>query len=114
LGGRPRDSSCYQHNAIRHKGTDYLREVNYPEVMKRPWFIQGIRQLLELVEQQTTSIMCSEEDPAHCHRHQLIARYLMNEYPDITIMHIRGDGNVINAKSIHTPLDQSDAEQLSF
>jgi uncharacterized protein (DUF488 family) len=36
--------------------------------MKRPWF-SGIRQLLELAEENILAVMCSEEDPVHCHRH---------------------------------------------
>jgi uncharacterized protein (DUF488 family) len=114
LGGRPCDPSCYIHNRIPTKVTNYLYEVNYPEVMKRPWFIEGILGLLELASQRTTAIMCSEEDPALCHRHHLIARYLMDEYPEVRILHIRGDSSVINAKSIHSAVDTTDAEQLSF
>ena len=114
LGGRPRDPTCYKHNAIPSKNTDYLHEVNYPEVMKRPWFIEGIQGLLKLASQHTTAMLCSEEDPALCHRHHLVARYLMNKYPDVTILHIRGDNRLINATSIHTALDQAEAEQLFF
>jgi len=114
LGGRPRDSTCYKHNAVPSKDTDFLHEVNYPEVMKRPWFMDGIQGLLESAGQRTTAIMCSEEDPAHCHRHHLIARYLMDEYLELKILHIRGDSSVINATSIQTTVGKADAEQLSF
>jgi uncharacterized protein (DUF488 family) len=110
LGGRPRDPTLYKHHAIPSKNTLYLHEVNYPEVMKRPWFIQGIHGLLELAGEYPTSIMCSEADPARCHRHHLIASYLMREFPKVTILHIRGDGSVIDAKSIHPLVDKPDAE----
>lgn len=46
LGGRPKDPSCYKHHAIPDKAGDYLHEINYPEVMKRPWFLKGIRQFV--------------------------------------------------------------------
>jgi len=114
LGGRPQDPTCYKHNVLPNEGTDYLHEVNYPEVMKRQWFIQGIQRLLELTDQQTTTIMCSEEDPAQCHRHHLIAKYLLAKNPEVMICHIRGDGLIINAKTILTSVDKADAEQLSF
>jgi uncharacterized protein (DUF488 family) len=114
LGGRPPDPSLYKHNALPGKKTDYLHELNYPEVVKRPQFSQGIQQLLELAAEQPTTIMCSEENPAFCHRHHLISAYLLDKYPDVAIFHIRGDGSVITAKSIHTPSDQSGSEQLSF
>jgi uncharacterized protein (DUF488 family) len=114
LGGRPKDPSCYRHHAIPGNAGDYLHEVNYPEVMRRPWFITGIQQLLEIARQHITTIICSEENPVKCHRHHLIARYLMEAYPVVTILHIRADGSVIDAESIPSMLDQSDAEQLSF
>jgi len=60
--------------------------------MQREWFVRGIERLIEMAYEQTTVIMCSEEDPAHCHRHHLIAKYLLAEYPEIIVRHIRGDG----------------------
>jgi uncharacterized protein (DUF488 family) len=114
LGGRPKDPSCYKHQAIPSKNALDLHEVSYPEVMQRRWFIQGIQDLLELADQQSTCILCAEKDPALCHRHHLIARYLEKEYPEVTIWHILGDGSLIDAKSIHNPDNPSGAEQLSF
>ena len=114
LGGRPTDPTCYKASQIPDAvTTDYLHEVNYPEVMKRTWFEQGIGQLLELAAGSTTCIMCSEEDPAHCHRHHLIASYLMEAHPEVEILHIRGDGNLSRHPQIHTTVDEP-AEQLSL
>ena len=114
LGGRPKDPACYKHNAIPDKAADYLHEIDYPEVMKRPWFLNGIQQLVEITGQHTTSILCSEEDAARCHRHHLIARYLMDECPGISILHIRGDSSIIDAKSIQPALDKPSTQQLTF
>jgi uncharacterized protein (DUF488 family) len=91
-----------------------LHEVNYSEVMKRPWFIQGIHRLLELAAEQPAAIMCSEEDPAHCHRHHLIAKYLLKEHPEVEVRHIRGDGTVYGARSIKSSVDEPPAEQLKL
>ena len=111
LGGRPSDPTCYKSRALPAEGADYLHEVDYPEVMQRKWFVQGIDRLLELADEQTTAIMCSEEDPAECHRHHLIARFLMAEHPEVNVRHIRGDGSVFGAKSLHLSLDEPAAEQ---
>lgn len=100
LGGRPADPSCYKNKVLPEAGADYLHEVDYPQVMLRPWFVKGIHQLVELIHHKTVAIMCSEEDPANCHRHHLIAQYLLAEYPEIDIQHIRGDGTVYGARSI--------------
>jgi uncharacterized protein (DUF488 family) len=112
LGGRPYDPSCYKSQRMPEEGTDYLHEVNYPEVMKRNWFVQGINRLLELADEKTTAIMCSEEDPAQCHRHHLIAKYIMAKYPEVDVQHIRGDGTVFGAKSIQMSVNEPPTEQL--
>jgi len=112
LGGRPSDPSCYKSRTLPGEGADYLHEVDYPEVMKREWFIKGIERLLELADEQTTAILCSEENPAECHRHHLIAKYLMTAYPEVSVRHIRGDGTVFGAGAITESLDEPSAEQL--
>jgi hypothetical protein len=59
--------------------------------------------------------MCSEENPAQCHRHHLIAKFLIGEYPEVKIQHIRGDGNVLGAASILETVDKKEeAEQPSL
>lgn len=114
LGGRPSDPACYKSRSLPAEGADYLHEVDYPEVMKRPWFVKGIERLLELADEQTAAIMCSEEDPAQCHRHHLIAKYLMRERPEVNIRHIRGDGTVFSAASLLVSVDDVKAEQPSL
>jgi uncharacterized protein (DUF488 family) len=114
LGGRPSDPTCYKNRLLPSDDADYLHEVDYPEVMKRPWFIQGINRLLELADQDLTAIMCSEENPAECHRHHLIAKYLISEHPEVDVHHIRGDGVVFRAKSLSVSVNEPDVKQLSF
>jgi uncharacterized protein (DUF488 family) len=114
LGGRPKDPLCYKNRQMPDEGADYLHEVDYPEVMKREWFIKGVERLLELADEQTTAIMCSEENPAECHRHHLIAKYLMAQRSDVKVMHIRGDGTVFGAASIIDSVDEPIAEQPSL
>ena len=116
LGGRPTDPACYKSRALPAEGADYLHEVDYPEVMKREWFRKGVERLLEMADEQTTAIMCSEENPAQCHRHHLIAKYLMREHPEVKVIHIRGDGNTFGAASIRDLVDKPDeaAQQSLF
>jgi uncharacterized protein (DUF488 family) len=111
LGGRPSDPTCYKNRVLPAEGADYLHKVDYPEVMTRKWFVQGINRLLELADEQTTAIMCSEENPAECHRHHLIAQFLINEHPEVDVRHIRGDGTVFGARSLYFSLDETAAEQ---
>jgi len=114
LGGRPTDPTCYRSGSVPEGEADYLHEVDYAAVMQRPWFQKGITHLLELAENEATAVMCSEENPADCHRHHLIAKYLMAEFPEWEIQHIRGDGKLNNAASIHTSVNPQPGEQLSL
>ena len=114
LGGRPADPACYKSRTLPAEGADYLHEVDYPEVMKRDWFLKGVERLLELADEQTTAIMCSEENPAQCHRHHLIAKYLMANRPEVKVTHIRGDGTVFGAASLIETVDTPTGEQLSL
>lgn len=114
LGGRPNDPSCYKSHKLPAEETDYLHEVDYPEVMRKQWFQKGIHQLLALAEEHSTAILCSEEDPAQCHRHHLVARCLLDGYPEVTVQHIRGDGTVFNARSLLKSVNDAQGEQLSL
>ena len=114
LGGRPSDPTCYKSRVLPEEGADYLHEVDYPEVMKRDWFVQGIERLLEMADEHTTVIMCSEENPAECHRHHLIAQYLLASHPTVDVQHIRGDGTVFGARSIRESLSKPLVEQPSL
>ncbi len=112
LGGRPSDPGCYKHRVLPPEGADYLHEVDYPEVMRREWFVKGIERLLAIADEQTTAIMCSEENPAECHRHHLIAKYLLRENPEVDVRHIRGDGNIISANSILASVEDPPGQQM--
>jgi len=111
LGGRPSDPSCYKSRTLPTDEADFLHEVDYREIMKRGWFIEAIDQLIEIADQDLTTIMCSEEDPAECHRHHLIAKYLLENHPEIIVRHIRGDGTVYGARSVMKSVDKPDVEE---
>lgn len=79
LGGRPNDPGCYKAGSPR--------EVDYQVVMAKDWYQRGIGRLLEIAAGAPTAIMCSEEDPARCHRHHLIAQTLVAM--GVEVLHIR-------------------------
>ena len=114
LGGRPKDPEVYHHHAIPKASKDYFKEIDYAAVMQRPWFIQGVQQLLELAGSKRTAILCSEEDPTRCHRHHLVARYILGTYPEVNVLHIRKDGSLQEARSLISPEDDPGTDQLSF
>jgi uncharacterized protein (DUF488 family) len=80
VGGRPRDEACYDGDG----------HVLYGRVAQQPEFQAAIARLQQGADEFRVALLCSEEDPAHCHRRLLISRVLIAEGAEIT--HIRGDG----------------------
>lgn len=95
LGGRPTDPTCYHAGVVPEGDANYLALVDYDEVAKRAWYRRGIDRLVEVAGEQRTAMMCSEEDPARCHRHHLIAQSLLAL--GIEVQHLRKGGSVESA-----------------
>ena len=84
LGGRPRDRTVYVDGKLR-----------YALVRARPWYEEGLRQLLEIAGQSRTAILCSEENPWRCHRQRLIGQDLLAQ--GVAVHHIRRKGGLEQA-----------------
>ena len=82
LGGRPEEQMFY----------DTEGRVDYTLVGRSQPFLDGISRLEQEIGTRTVALLCSEEDPARCHRRLLVGRAL--EERGITLRHIRGDGSV--------------------
>ena len=112
LGGRPEDPTCYKNGELPEGSADYLHLVDYPAVMMKDFFQKGIQRLHNLANQGRVALMCSEEDPAQCHRHHLIGRYLIKQ--GVILYHIRRDGNMVKDQQLPTLADDPPAEQLNL
>lgn len=88
LGGRPREDRYF----------DSAGRVLYGLVAKAPWFQSGLRRLREGAREYRVAILCSEENPAGCHRFLLITRALYQQGVDV--LHIRGSGAIQNTEEI--------------
>ena len=82
LGGRPEGEEFY----------DAAGRVDYALVGRSRPFLDGISRLEQEIRASTVAVLCSEEDPARCHRRLLVGRAL--EEMGFTLRHIRGDGNI--------------------
>ena len=82
LGGRPNAETYY----------DEAGHVLYGRVARAPFFIDGIERLERALARLPLAIMCSEEDPTHCHRRLLVARVLRDRGAEV--VHLRGDGRL--------------------
>ncbi len=86
LGGRPDEDEFYDING----------RVLYKRVAESSLFLRGIQRLKEVGRASRAALMCSEEDPATCHRHLLIGHVLTKQGVDL--LHIRGDGHLQDEK----------------
>jgi len=67
-------------------------ETSYADIRRRGDYQAGLTQLLREATSHRTAILCSEEDPARCHRHHLIAQDLLRR--GVEVRHIRGDASL--------------------
>ena len=82
LGGRPDDRAFYRQDG----------SVDYDRRRVAPDFVDGIQRLVTLAQNRRSTIMCSEEDPTHCHRRLLVTPAIMRA--GISVVHVRGDGRL--------------------
>lgn len=84
LGGRPSDPACYNERG----------EVDYDKLVARPDFQAGLARLAVADGKGVRlAVMCSEADPAQCHRSKAIGEALLKQY-GIDVRHIYGAGKV--------------------
>jgi uncharacterized protein (DUF488 family) len=82
LGGRPEGDHFYDDD-------DY---VLYGQVAEADFFQAGLERLLRGAKEFRVAVLCSEENPATCHRHLLIGRVLRDR--GFEMNHIRHDGSL--------------------
>lgn len=82
LGGRPEGNEFF----------DEEGHALYHRMAESPPFLEGIARLERGARDHRVAIMCSEEDPAVCHRYLLVTRVIRGRGVDV--WHIRGDGRL--------------------
>jgi len=82
LGGRPSGADFY----------DAGGHVLYDRVAASSLFLEGLARLEQDLRKFRVALLCSEENPAGCHRRLLIGRVLGEH--DFDIQHIRGNGRL--------------------
>jgi uncharacterized protein (DUF488 family) len=83
LGGRPPEPEFY----------DAQGHARYNLIAGTERFQAGLERLLTGGASYRVAVMCSEEDPARCHRRLLVTRALTGR--GVEVRHIRGDGQVM-------------------
>lgn len=102
LGGRPEGDEFY----------DAEGHVLYDRLAQSRLFLQGIERIEKGIERYRVAMMCSEENPAECHRYLLVARVLDGR--GITVEHLRADGSVQTNEQVRFELTGDGRQQLLF
>jgi uncharacterized protein (DUF488 family) len=89
LGGRPQTDKCY----------DSEGRVDYCELAKEPYFVEGVRRLETAMTKDIDFVlMCSELRPEQCHRSKLIGKVLADH--GIRLHHIDADGTLVEQTAV--------------
>ena len=102
LGGQPDENRMY----------DSAGHVLYSRVAESAIFRGGIERLEKGCRDHRIAMMCSEENPADCHRHLLVARVLTER--GATVTHIRGDGELAAYEQIERERTGNSREKQSL
>jgi hypothetical protein len=102
LGGRPRDPEHY----------DEEGRALYYRMARSESFLQGIERLSGGTQKYRVAIMCSEEDPAVCHRFLLVSRVMADRGTEV--QHIRGDGSLNSQDQVRATTGDQRPQNLLF
>jgi uncharacterized protein (DUF488 family) len=91
LGGRPTEDEYFDEDG----------HVLYYRLAQAPLFLGGIARVEAGSQHYRVALLCSEEDPAVCHRHLLVGRVLAER--GSRVQHIRGDGTLQAYADIPAP-----------
>ena len=95
IGGKPKNKKYYENS-----------KINYMRVAQSDRYNEGINKILDLNKENDLVLMCSEEDPYNCHRHNLITQTLVKN--GLEVIHIRKNSfdkiNKLDKKDIQTTL----------
>jgi len=103
LGGKPADDRYYRSDG----------QADYQRMAKFPAYREGIAWLEQGSRCHRLALLCAEGDPSACHRHQLLARTLVED--GWRVLHILPDGNlqeVTEADFVEPQLALFDLEEL--
>jgi uncharacterized protein (DUF488 family) len=104
LGGHPESPAYY----------DAEGHVRYDLIAASERFQSGLAKVIRAAETMRVALLCSEEDPTHCHRRLLLARVLRER--GVKVVHLRADGRAQNEDDLahEEQLAQTGGQQSLF
>ena len=81
IGGKPKEEKYYSDG-----------KVDYDLIAKTEHYKEGLNKIMTLNCDDNIVLMCGEEDPKTCHRHNLITQSLLKK--GFEVIHIRKNGKI--------------------
>ena len=106
LGGRPNPE-------LRPDLYDDDGHALYFRMAREEAFIAGLKRLSSGLQRYRLAIMCSEEDPTHCHRRLLVGKAMI-ESEGVELKHIRRGGCADSESTVELPGQASAFQQGLF
>ncbi len=79
--------------------------VRYDLLARSDSFVTAIERLRQASERRQIALVCSEADPARCHRHLLVARALVDAgMPNDRVVHLLSHGSQLPESAIPSQL----------
>lgn len=92
LGGRPNERDLY----------DTEGNADYERIRATAYFGRGLERLMRGLERHTVAMMCSEDDPLHCHRGLMITPAV--KATGLSPLHLRKDGSMETTEAMERRL----------
>lgn len=104
LGGKPEGAEFYDQHGY----------VLYDKIAASPPFLKGLARVLDGAAKYRVALLCSEENPASCHRRLLIGKVLSER--GVETLHIRGDGRLQSENELlrESPSSEENPQQDLF
>lgn len=96
LGGAPTDPTCYVRVDTGGSASRETQQLDYRLVTEKDWFQEAMNTLTDLADTSRVVLLCAEENPERCHRHQLLTPALVGR--NVEVVHIRATGETQPAK----------------
>lgn len=85
----------------------------HDRVARTDRYVDGLRRLMAAAATHQVAVVCSEEAPTRCDRRLLITPELLNDDNPPTVLHIPGDGRIVNEAELVSCRPEPE-RQLSF
>ena len=94
----------YLGHKLNDKNQTFTPHGQNPEQDSGQAYLEAVATIIQAAEKRQIALLCTESDPAHCIRQNVIAQTLLNR--DMKVTHILHNGNLTEAWNESSPPKQ--------